>query len=119
MTRDPAGTFLASWSRAYAARDVPALVGLYAPEALFFGGRPELAEGHDGVRRYFEGLPPHQDPSVEFEVLATRAPHDGVLEVASLGHFSWRGGEARIRFTHTLVGVDGRWLATCHHASPA
>lgn len=119
MSNQVAAEFLAAWARTHSAGDIDELVSLYLPDALFFGSAPALAEGHDAIRGYFTQLTPHEDPSVDFEVLATRPLAPGVLEVASLGTFRWSGNPGvPIRFTHTLVERDGAWLAAVHHASP-
>lgn len=43
------------WAEAFAASDVNAIVGLYAPDALLIGtGSRTVATGPDEIRRYFE-----------------------------------------------------------------
>lgn len=119
MTDRIAVAFLEDWARAYTARDVGALVSMYAPDALFFGSTPTLAEGHAGIRAYFKAMAPHEDAVLVFDLLAVRTVSEGVLEVASVGTFRWAGNPGTsIRFTHTLVHRDGAWVAAVHHASP-
>lgn len=46
---------LEKWTKAFTEADVDGIVGLYAPDALFFGtGSKVLVTRPDGVRKYFE-----------------------------------------------------------------
>jgi hypothetical protein len=111
--------FLDDWRRRHECGDVEGLVELYLDEVLFFGSAPDLRTDHAGVRRYFSALPRHDGSQVVFSVLAATKPLPGVVEGASTALFSWPGNPGTgIRFTHTLVEREGRWLAACHHASP-
>lgn len=119
MTDRIAAEFLDSWARAHTARDWDALVAMYTRDALFFGSTPALAVGHADIRAYFVALAPHDEPSVDFDLIASRAVTPDVVEVASVATFRWAGNPGvQIRFTHTLVNRDGAWLAAGHHASP-
>lgn len=112
--------FLDAWGRHHSARDHDALVALFADDALFLGSAPDLRTDHAGIRAYFDALAEHEGAAVDFEVLAATTSAPGVVEGASIGTFQWDGNPGiPIRFTHTLVRRDGRWVATAHHASPA
>ncbi|WP_036565069.1 nuclear transport factor 2 family protein [Nocardioides halotolerans] len=112
--------FYERWGRAHSQRDIDALVALYAPDALFFGSTPTLRVGPDGIRDYFEVLPPQPEADVDFEVLHVTSPGAGVVAGASIGTFRWTDNPGTaVRFTHTLVRRHDTWLVSVHHASPA
>jgi len=53
--REEALQVLQKWIKAFADSDVDAIVGLYAPDALFFGtGSKSLVIRTEGIRTYFE-----------------------------------------------------------------
>jgi len=114
------GNVLSAWREAFAARDVDALVALYAPAALFFGSQPRLFNGRTEIREYFESLPPIAKPKVAFSDVVVAAITPDVLTVAMLAAFSAEGrGVLHMRLTQTLAHRGGQWLIAAHHASPA
>ena len=104
------------WAQAFAARDLGALAGLYAPEALFFGSTPQLFRGREGVRAYFAGLSP--DVVLEaFEEPALERLAPGLFATAGFWRFRF-GAEPRLyRLTWTVANRGGTWLIAQHHAA--
>ncbi len=111
-----AGDLRVRWAQAFAARDHDALVGLYVPEALFFGSTPQLFRGREGVRAYFAGLSP--DVVLEaFEEPALERLSPGLFATAGFWRFRF-GAEPRLyRLTWVVAERDGGWLIAQHHAA--
>ena len=54
--REEAQIVIDRWAKAFTDSDVDTIVGLYAPDALFFGtGSKTLVTQPEGIRKYFEG----------------------------------------------------------------
>ena len=116
-TQEIATRFRDLWSRAFAARDIDAIVSLYSEDALLFGSTPDLFLGREGVRAYFAGL----RADVALDDFPRQDVHrSGPDTIIAAGY--WRfffGGEARpYRLTWTIVRSDGEWRIAAHHASP-
>ena len=107
----------ARWAQAFAERDAAGLASLYTPGALFFGSRPQLFLGREGVAAYFSGLAPDVVLE-EFEppVVADVAPE--VFATAGFWRFRFGALPARYRLTWVVVGRAGNWLIAQHHAAP-
>lgn len=107
------------WTEAFARRDVDALIALYTPDCLHYGGQPTLAVGHPGVRAYFDTLPT-QTLRAEFGEQAALRLGPSVVMSAGLVTF-WVGGVATApyRFTLTFVHAGGAWKIGGHHACVA
>jgi len=111
----------AEWADAFERRDIPALAALYTADAAFYGSRPELYRGRDGVESYFAALPPRFKRALfATPALVTLAPG----AVAASGPVTFEteeNGTVRLlhyRMTHVVVEQDGRCLIATHHASP-
>lgn len=113
-----ATAFLGLWSQHHAAHDHQNLASLYTADALFFGSTPELRQGPDAIRSYFEQVPRQNEPHVDFSLLAAEVLAPDVVSAASIGTFTWRGhAGTRVRFTHVLTDRIGAWRASVHHAT--
>ena len=115
--RQVAADLRARWSAAFARRDVGALAGLYTDDALFFGSRPELFRGREGVATYFRGLA--ADVILEaFEAPDIVAITPEVFVTAGYWRFTFAGETRFYRLTWVVVARAGRWLIAQHHAAP-
>lgn len=124
MRDDPAAvvaTIQAAWCRAFASRDIDALVALYAADAQFYGSVAELFIGQDGVRRYFALLSPRYRWA-RFATPALMLPAAGVIAAAGPVRFGVEddsvAGELAYRMTHVIARRDAAWRIVLHHASP-
>ena len=116
LQQDIAAALRGRWATAFAARDLDALAALYVPDVLFFGSRPELYRGHDGVRAYFAGLAP--DVVLEaFETPELTAIAPGVFATAGFWRFRFGDQARRYRLTWVVVARDEGWFIAQHHAA--
>jgi len=111
-----------AWTRAFEARDLTALSGLYAEDTAFYGSTAEFYSTPAGVRTYFEILP------LSYKRSDYKVPHVvrlGDNTMAATGEVTFYREESDgtvtelpFRMTHVLVrqGVD--WKIATHHASP-
>ncbi|AOI99932.1 YybH family protein [Burkholderia sp. LA-2-3-30-S1-D2] len=113
----------AAWNAAARDWNADALTGVYTTDALFFGGRPGHATGHEAIRAYF-------------------ASYDGVIQSATLelveqqfirfgddcflaqgyGEFAFVLGDgttsrSRLRTTLVIVAQQHEWKIRQHHFS--
>ena len=111
-----------AWTKAFEARDLAALSGLYAEDTAFYGSTAEFYATPAGVRTYFEILPP------SYKRCDYAAPHVvrlGDNAMAATGEVMFYREEADgtvtglpFRMTHVLVRQGGEWKIATHHASP-
>ena len=107
----------AAWAAAFAARDIGALVALYAEDALFFGSTAPLYRGRGGVRTYFATL--RTDIVLEeFERFESRMHSDALIVAAGYWRFRFGAQTRPFRLTWTLIPENGQWKIATHHASP-
>lgn len=112
------------WNAAALTWDAAALTALYAPEALFFGGRPGHAVGQTAIREYFTsytGTLRSASMSLVDQTLIELCA-DTLL---AQGHANFRfeladGRETapELRTTLVLVRRLGEWQILQHHFSP-
>ena len=104
------------WIKAFAARDLDGLAGLYSPDALFFGSTPLLFRGHEDVRAYFSGLA--RDIALDSFEEPELLPVSGEVFVTA-GFWRFRfGSEPRLyRLTWVIAMRDGGWRIVQHHAA--
>ncbi|WP_035878044.1 SgcJ/EcaC family oxidoreductase [Cupriavidus sp. amp6] len=112
------------WNAAAQQWDAPALAALYAPEALFFGGRPGHAVGRDEILAYFASYA----ETLRSASMALSGQSVVALDAATLlaqGHADLRfvladGREtaSQLRTTWVLVRRAGVWQILQHHFSP-
>lgn len=112
-----------AWNAAARSWDVGALADIYAPDALFFGGRPGHAVGRDQVRSYFASYADVIDSAV-IELKGQQLLHlaDGVFLAQGFGEFRFllAGGKPSysvLRTTLLLVRHEDRWQIRQHHFS--
>lgn len=110
-------SLLGHWVAAFNSHDLDQHVSLYTEDAMLFGSTEELYRGHEGVRRYFGGLPANATvrsypPPVVLHL------GDGIALTA--GYVDFADGEILLpyRMTWTLVRKDGDWRIVQHHGSP-
>jgi uncharacterized protein (TIGR02246 family) len=122
--KEDAADLIDSWTKAFAASDVDAIVQLYAPGAVFFGTFSKSAvTAPGGVRTYFE------------QVLLSNKPHDATLRestvqvlsdsVVIVSALDTHGGvvngtrlTSEGRVTFVLQALPSGWFITHFHRSP-
>jgi uncharacterized protein (TIGR02246 family) len=114
------GALQTHWAAAFGQRDWKLLAALYTDDAQLFGGKPELFTSREGVRRYFEAMPPVGLVAEFGSQHVVQAGHDAIV---SAGDVTFRrtvpAAEPRPhRITMVLVRRDGQWRIASHHASP-
>ncbi|AJG22484.1 YybH family protein [Cupriavidus basilensis] len=112
------------WNTAALTWNADALTALYAPEALFFGGRPGHAVGHAAILGYFAsytGTLRSASMSLADQTLVEL----GEDTLLAQGHANFRfvltdGREtdSTLRTTWVLVKRLGVWQILQHHFSP-
>jgi ketosteroid isomerase-like protein len=118
---------LAEHSAAHAARDVPRLLALYAPEATSFTLAPPLQQGPDtpygtpqGVQRWFDTFDGpveivHLDPTVVMS--GDVAFVHCLTQMTATPSGSEDSFSFWMRSTYGLRRIDGRWLMVHRHES--
>jgi uncharacterized protein (TIGR02246 family) len=111
-----------AWTRAFEARDLTALSGLYAEDTAFYGSTAAFYSTPGGVKTYFEILP------LSYKRSDYKVPHVvrlGDDAMAATGEVTFYREEADgtvtelpFRMTHVLVRQGGDWKIATHHASP-
>ena len=115
------GKLQALWTDAFGRQDWESLASLYTDDAQLFGGTPNLFTSRQGVRRYFDAIPPGAALTAKFG-----AQH--VVQVApdvivSAGDVAFRRAGAlaeprQHRITLVITNRGGEWRIASHHASP-
>lgn len=102
---------------AFNSHDLDTHVGLYTPDAILCGSQDEMYRGHDGVRRYFGGLP----------VLASVGNYAApiVLQISeefavTAGYIDFADGDTLLpyRLAWTVVRLNGNGRIAQHHGAP-
>ena len=113
----------AAWNKAALNWDIAALTELYTDNALFYGARPGLSIGHDGVLAYFKtnvgALKSATLHLIDQHVIVLGAD---AFVTQGYGRFEFLSennnrGEATLRTTWTLVRIDRLWKIAVHHFS--
>ena len=113
------GKLQALWADAFGRQEWELLASLYTDDAQLFGGTPDLFTSREGVRQYFEAMPPGAALTAEFG-----AQH--VVQVApdvivSAGDVTFRRAGAlelrQHRITLVITNRGGQWRIASHHAS--
>ena len=121
---EEANAALDSFSAAYTANDVEALVKLYAPNAILLGtNSPVISEGRDAVRTYFTNLKlAGSGNKNQIQDRRTIVLNDNAVVLTGFYEFTrMADGQAvpgPARFTVLLTKVDGQWLIAHQHSSP-
>jgi uncharacterized protein (TIGR02246 family) len=116
-------TIEAAWNAAGTPWSPPRLAAIYAPDALFFGGRPGQSVGAAAIQQYFES---YNGVIIEGSMQLVKQQ---VLEVApgcqlAQGYVQFRflladgrRTESRLRTTLLLVESSDTWKIRQHHFS--
>ncbi|SPA48341.1 YybH family protein [Cupriavidus taiwanensis] len=112
------------WNAAALTWDADALAALYAPEALFFGGRPGHAVGQAAILGYFASYA-ETLRSASMSLVDQTLVELGKDTLLAQGHANFRfvladGSETALalRTTWVLVRRLGVWQILQHHFSP-
>jgi uncharacterized protein (TIGR02246 family) len=118
-TDDIVSGIMAKWADNFSRFDADAQASLYSKNALFFGSKPTLFRGRDGVASYFNGLAKWSSREVTFaDVVAVPAGND-VINVAGIANFVIDKGAANlsVKITWVIVHEEGDWKIVSHHVS--
>ena len=110
---------MAKWADNFSKFDAEAQASLYSKNALFFGSKPTLYRGRDGVASYFNGLQKWRSRDVQFtDVVVVPAGAD-VINVAGIANFVIDEGVTNlsVKITWVIVREDGYWKIVSHHVS--
>ena len=114
---------LHTWAATVAARDVEAILALYAPDAILVPTLSnEVRDSEDSRREYFRNFLANEGLVCDVEIFKKRVSSKLSTGVGGgLYVFHYRDGEQVIsvpaRFLFTFEQIDGRWLITGHHSS--
>jgi uncharacterized protein (TIGR02246 family) len=119
---DAAVALQQAWTRAFEARDLVALSGLYAEETQFYGSTATFYTSPAGVRTYFEILPPSYKRSKYAVPHIVRLSDDAMAATGEVMFYREEADgtvtELPFRMTHVLVRQGDDWKIATHHASP-
>jgi ketosteroid isomerase-like protein len=110
---------IANWSAAFGKLDADVLASLYSKNAFFFGSKPALFRGHEGVAAYFNGLPRWSSPTVQFTDLAAAPVNSDLINFAGTASFFLTEGAPplSVKITWVIAREDGDWKIVSHHVS--
>jgi uncharacterized protein (TIGR02246 family) len=109
------------WSATYTANDAPALVKLYASDAILLGTvSPIISEGSAPITAYFARLPDSGNKNAVVERRAMALGPEAVLVTGFYDFTAMRDGNPVVtpaRFSMVLVKRGDEWLIAHHHSS--
>ena len=107
------------WAANFSKFDADVQASLYSKNALFFGSKPTLYRGKDGVASYFNGLPKWRSREVQFTDVVVVPAGDDVINVAGIANFVIDEGATNlsVKITWVIVREDGDWKIVSHHVS--
>jgi ketosteroid isomerase-like protein len=106
------------WSAGFRKLDADALASLYSKNAFFFGSKPELYRGHDGVAAYFNALPRWRSPSVHFTDVKIAEVSPDLINFAGTANFDLgEEGSLSVKISWVIAREDGDWKIVSHHVS--
>jgi uncharacterized protein (TIGR02246 family) len=107
------------WAENFSKFDADVQASLYSKNALFFGSKPTLYRGRDGVASYFNGLPKWRSREVQFTDVVVVPAGDDVINVAGIANFAIDEGATNlsVKITWVIVREDGDWKIVSHHVS--
>jgi ketosteroid isomerase-like protein len=116
---DAIAAALQKWSDAFAKKDWDSMTSLYSKDALFYGSTPPLYRGLDGVKAYFNALPPMVGATVAFKDMAVVPIGSDLINIAGIATFTVPGAPAPFvfRITQSYVNEGGTWKIVSHHVS--
>jgi uncharacterized protein (TIGR02246 family) len=118
-TDDIVSGIMARWAENFSKFDAEAQASLYSKNALFFGSKPVLYRGRDGVASYFNGLQKWRSRQVQFTDVVVVPAGDDVINVAGIANFVIDEGATNlsVKITWVIVREDGDWKIVNHHVS--
>ena len=118
-TDDNVSGTMAKWADIFSRFDADAQASLYSKNALFFGSKPTLYRGRDGVAAYFSGLAKWSSREVTFTDVVAVPAGDDVINVAAIANFVIDKGVTTlsVKITWVIVREDGDWKIVSHHVS--
>ena len=118
-TDDIVSGIMARWADNFSKFDADAQASLYSKNALFFGSKPTLYRGKDGVAAYFNGLQKWRSREVQFTDVVVVPAGDDVINVAGIANFVIDEGATTlsVKITWVIVREDGDWKIVSHHVS--
>ena len=118
-TDDIVSGIMAKWADHFSKFDTDGQASLYSKHALFYGSRPTLYRGRDGVASYFDGLAKWSSREVTFADVVAVPVGDDVINVAGIANFVIDKGVTNlsVKITWVIVREDGDWKIVSHHVS--
>lgn len=114
--RDTVAHMQQRWMSAFDRADWEALEQLYTPDALLFGGKPDLYCGPGGVLAYFGALA--AGGSATFGETTILASSSSLILTAGFVTFQREAIARPHRMSWTLLKDFQGWRIASHHASP-
>jgi uncharacterized protein (TIGR02246 family) len=110
---------IAEWAAGFGKLDADALAALYSKSAFFFGSKPTLYRGRDGVTAYVNALPRWAAPRVQFSEVRTDRVNPDLVNMAAIASFFLDGDapSLAVKITWVIAHEDGGWKIACHHVS--
>ena len=117
--QDTVSAIVDKWSAAFNRLDAAALASLYSRNAFFFGSKPSLYRGNDGVAAYFNALPRWSLPTVQFTDRATAQVNPDLINFAAIASFvvSENDPPLSVKISWVIAREDGDWKIASHHVS--
>lgn len=118
-TDDIVSGIMAKWAEIFSQFDADAQASLYSKHALFYGSKPTLYRGRDGVASYFNGLAKWNSRNVTFTDVVAVPVGDDLINVAGIANFVIDEGVTNlsVKITWVIVREDGGWKIVSHHVS--
>jgi ketosteroid isomerase-like protein len=118
-TDDIVSGIMAKWAENFGKFDTVGQASLYSKNALFYGSKPTLYRGRDGVASYFNGLAKWSCREVTFADVVAVPAGDDVINVAGIANFVIDKGATSlsVKLTWVIVREDGDWKIVSHHVS--
>jgi uncharacterized protein (TIGR02246 family) len=110
---------MTKWAENFSKFDADAQASLYSNNALFYGSKPVLYRGRDGVASYFNGLAKWFSREVTFADVVVVSAGDDVINMAAIANFVIDKGATNlsVKITWVIVREDGDWKIVSHHVS--
>jgi uncharacterized protein (TIGR02246 family) len=110
---------IGQWSAGFSKLDADALASLYSNSAFFFGSKPSLYRGKDGVAAYFNALPRWSSPTVQFTDVRAALAGPDLINMAGTASFVVEEGTLplSVKITWVIAREDGDWKIVSHHVS--
>lgn len=118
-TDDIVSGIMERWADNFSRFDADAQASLYSKNVLFYGSKPTLFRGKDGVASYFNGLQKWRSRQVQFADVVVVPAGDDVINVAGIANFVIDEGATNlsVKITWVIVREDGDWKIVSHHVS--